>query len=316
MIKQPMFLLLLLTALCGCAVYRPAPLTGEVVEAALAQPDMVAVRIEAARLRHPRLLPLEFDDRNGLSPDEAAVLAVLNNPRLRALRGQRGIAQAQLLQAGILPNPQLAYNLDAPFGGNTKGLVNAFGLGLTWEVTSLLTRGAKVDAAAARRASVELTVAWQEWQVAQAAKQGIVRLASAQARLVLAQEIEHDLDERRQVIDRAEAQGNSTQIQVTATEAAWRTAITIRLGIEQEVRRERLTLLEALGLNSGANVQVQTNFSFPTSSANGDWSLAQITTDLEQQRFDLLALRLGYERQDAALRAPATPATSIRRDSA
>ena len=182
-------------------------------------------------------------------------------------------------------------------------MVNAFGLGLTWEVTSLLTRGAKVDSATAHRAAVELDVAWQEWQVAQAAKQGVVRLASAQARLVLAQEIEHDLDERRQVVDRAAAQGNSTRIEVTAAESAWRSATTIRLGIEQEARRERLTLLEALGLGASATVQVQTNFSFPSPSAIGDWSQSQITADLEQQRLDLLALRLGYESQDAALRA-------------
>lgn len=300
--KHPKLWLPMLTVLGGCTSYRSAPLTEQAVEAALAQPDMAAVRIEAARLQHPRLPPLEFDDRDGLSPDEAAVLAVLNNPRLRAVRGQRGIAQAQLLQAGILPNPQLAYNLDAPFGGNTTGLVNAFGLGLSWEVTALLTRGAKMDSASARRAAVALDVAWQEWQVALAAKQGVVRLASAQARLALAQEIQHDLDERRQVIDRAEAQGNSTRIEAAAVEAAWRSAISLRLAIEQEARRERLSLLEALGLDVNAPIRLQVNLSSPAPSAEGNCSLAQITTDLEQQRLDLLALRLGYESQDAALR--------------
>ncbi len=223
--KQLLFWLPMLAVLGGCMSYRYAPLTEQAVGAAMASPDMAAVRIEAARLRHPRMPPLEFDDRDGLSPGEAAVLAVLNNPRLRAIRGQRGIAQAQLLQVGILPNPQLAYNLDAPVGGNTTGLVNAVGLGLTWEVTALLTRGAQMDSASARQAAVALDVAWQEWQVAQAAKQGAVRLASAQARLVLAQEIEYVLDERRQVLDRAEAQGNSTRIEAAAAEAAWRSAI-------------------------------------------------------------------------------------------
>lgn len=301
--KQLLLSFMLLIAHCGCGAYRPAPLTEASVRTALAPPDMAAVRLDASRLHHPRLAPLEFDDRDGLSPDEAAVLAVLNNPRLRALRSQRRIARAQLFQAGILPNPQLAYNLDVPFGGNTAGLVNAFGLGLSWDVTSLLARGANVDSAAARRAAVELDVAWQEWQVAQAARQGVVRLASAQARLVLAGEIEHDLDERRQVLDRAAAQGNTTRIEISAAEAAWRSASIIRLGIEQEAARERLSLLETLGLGANAAVLFETSFYVPSSSAIGDWSHSQITADLEQQRLDLLALRLGYQSQDAALRA-------------
>ncbi len=306
MIRRALVFAGILSVTCtfaGCAFYRPEPLSSRAIEAALAQPDMAAVRIEAARLQHPRLRPLVFDDRDGLSPEEAAVLAVLNNPRLRAVRGQRGIAQAQLLQAGILPNPQLAYNLDAPFGNNTPGLINAFGLGLTWEVTALLTRGTKLEGAAAREASVELEVAWQEWQVAQAAKQGVFHLASAQARHRLAQEIEHDLAERRQVVDRAAAAGDLTRVEAAAAEAAWRSATQVRLGLGQEVRRERLTLLEILGLDAAAALQVQANPPIPASSAGDDWSLAHLAANLEQQRLDLLALRLGYESQDAALRA-------------
>src|ERR1700694_2938008 len=52
-----------------------------------------------------RGVQLEFDIQ--LTVSEVAVLAVQNNPDLRAVRQQHGVAQAQLLQAGLLPNPQV-----------------------------------------------------------------------------------------------------------------------------------------------------------------------------------------------------------------
>src|SRR6202011_5890302 len=42
-----------------------------------------------------------------LSVSEVALLAVQNNQDLRAARAQHGVAQAQILQAGLLPNPQV-----------------------------------------------------------------------------------------------------------------------------------------------------------------------------------------------------------------
>ena len=101
---------------------------------------------------------------NGLSPDEAAILSVIASPKLRAIRDQKGLAAAQLLQAGILPNPQLSYGLDIPTAGATGGTVTAFNFGLNWEITSLISRGANRAAAQANAASVDLDTAWPAWQ--------------------------------------------------------------------------------------------------------------------------------------------------------
>ena len=92
---------------------------------------MDTVRVQAKEIKHPLLKPIDFDIRNGLSPDEAAVLAVIANTKLRAVRDQRQLAAAQLLQAGILPNPQFSYSLAPPTGGATQGTVNAFNFGLS-----------------------------------------------------------------------------------------------------------------------------------------------------------------------------------------
>src|SRR5262250_3896687 len=99
------------------------PLDQAAVTASLAEPSMEAIQVQAREIQHPILRPIEFDIRNGLSPDEAAILAVIANPKLRATRDQRKLAAAQLLQAGILPNPQFSYALGGRRGGEKKGKV-------------------------------------------------------------------------------------------------------------------------------------------------------------------------------------------------
>jgi outer membrane protein TolC len=126
------------------------PLSPAAVGEALAPPNMEAIPVQAKVLRHPILRPIEFDERDGLSPDEAAVLAVLANPSLRAVRDQRGIAAAQVLQAGILPNPSLSTEGEFPL--KVPGEVDAYTVDLTWDVTGLITRWATVAAAKAQRA--------------------------------------------------------------------------------------------------------------------------------------------------------------------
>ena len=120
------FLLLSLACVAGCQSYRPAPLIPGAVNRNLAIPPDDVLRVRGRDIRHPLLQPLVLDYRNGLSPDEAAVLAVLVNPSLRAERDRRALASAQLLTAGILPNPQLSAALDVPTGGNDAGTVNGY----------------------------------------------------------------------------------------------------------------------------------------------------------------------------------------------
>src|SRR5437763_222460 len=109
-------LLLLALTLClsaaGCQAYHAQPLDDVAVRRGLAGPDQQQLRTQAGEIRHPILRSIELHPDQGLSPDEAAIIAVLVNPSLRAQRDQRASAQAELLKAGILPNPTLSYNYD------------------------------------------------------------------------------------------------------------------------------------------------------------------------------------------------------------
>ncbi|NOZ70503.1 MAG: TolC family protein [Chloroflexi bacterium] len=243
--------------------------------------------------------PVPFDDRDGLSPEEAAILAVIVNPALRAVRDRRGIASAQLLQAGILPNPQLSYDLGIPVGGNTQGRVNSFGLGLGWDITSLISRGARLDAAKAHAAAVDLNVAWQEWQVAEAARLHAYRLVIAGKRLAAAKQAGAFFQRLRKDVKQGVALGIKTRLDLSAAETSLQEARSQVLNAQSTMEQERLAFNRALGLPSQRVVPLEKDIA---------WQLEQcppakaLFENAETKRLDLLALKLGYESQEARVR--------------
>ncbi len=292
-------LLFLVLTLTGCATYHPMPLDKAAVDKALTPPALESIQIKAREIHHPLLRSVNFDPRHGLTPDEAAILAVIANPQLRAVRDRKGLAQAQLLQAGILPNPQITYSLDIPMAGATQGTVKAYGLGLNYDIVALLTHAARVGAAVNHAAAVDLEVAWQEWQVAQGARLHLFRLAILDRQLAVAREEERRLQENVLTLKRALKQGYVTIISLSAAQATMQKVHTQILTIAQKQKEERLALNEALGLPPEQHVPLAAHLSLPSSSLP---TLKQLTQGIEERRLDLLALKMGYQSQEERLR--------------
>jgi outer membrane protein TolC len=292
-------IVLLLAA--GCSTYdaKPDALGTAAVDAALTAPPLESIKIAASKFAHPLLPPLIIDGREGFSPDEVALMAVLASPQLRALRDQRGVAQAQVVQAGILPNPQLGYTLDKVTGD--PSLINGRSLGLSWELTSLLARHDRQAGARATAGALDLDIAWQEWQTAQGARLSAFRLLALQQRLPLVRQIESDLAETLAAIKQAVARGHLTTLDLTTATNLWITAQNSRFAAEQEDRTERSGLNLALGLPAGAELALKPAAMFPALPAGV--TPATLLQGLEQRRLDLVALTLGYESNEAGLRA-------------
>jgi len=285
----------------GCAGYHPMPLTQEAVAERITPPELESIRVQAESIKHPILMPIPFDYRNGLSPDEAAILAVIANPMLRAVRDKKEIAAAQILQAGILPNPELSYNLEVPSDGNTAGKVNGFGLGLGWDITSLISRAVRVNEAKMRRASIELDIAWQEWQVAQAAKSDVYQLASLGGQVALAEEIKQRLTENLVLVRKAVANGSRTAKDLSAVRTATREANAELIDLKKQAEQQRLQLKYLLGMPPTSVVRLQDGIELPSHfEAPAGRNLLK---GLDQRRLDMVALRRGYDGQEAAVRA-------------
>src|SRR6185503_12472475 len=143
------------------------------------------------------------------------------------------IAEAQVLQAGLLPNPELTTGFDFPVTTEVKA---GYGFGLSWEVTSLLQRAAHQDAASAHAGAVDLEVAWQEWQVAQAARMHVLRLAILKGEVAAAAAVAENLRANLELVRRALELGGASALDVAAAETAHLQAETSHLGLEQEER--------------------------------------------------------------------------------
>jgi outer membrane protein TolC len=292
-------LLFLLLTFSGCSSYHPMPLDRAAVDKALAPPALESIPIKGQEINNPLLRSVNFDLRDGLSPDEAAILAVIANPQLRAVRDRKGLAQAQLLQAGILPNPQITYSLDIPMAGATQGTVKGYGLGLNYDIVALLTHAAKVGAAVNHASAVDLDVAWQEWQVAQGARLHLFRLVILNRQLAVAREEEKALQENVSTLKRALEQGYVTIISLSAAQATMQKVHTQILTIAQKQKEERLALNEALGLPPEQQIPLAVSSSLPSGPLP---TLKQLTQGIEDRRLDLLALKMGYQSQEERLR--------------
>lgn len=287
--------------LSGCATYHPRQLTRTAIAKTLAPPDMKSICVRRELIKHPLLKPVHFNYQNGLSPDEAAILGVIANPLLRAERDRKKISAAQVIQAAILPNPRLSSSLETPIGGVTQDKTNAFGLGLDWDISSLFTRHARIEATRAQAARIDLEIAWKEWQVAEAAKLHVYQLVTAKKRLTIARQMETGCLKLSQAIRRGVELGIKTAFDLANIQAKLLKARTEIILARTEIEKERLALNCTLGLPAEKSVVLEPNIRIPFLQKIPPQET--LTKDIEKKRLDLIALRLGYESQEANVRA-------------
>ncbi|MEO8426575.1 MAG: TolC family protein [Verrucomicrobiota bacterium] len=295
---------LALVAIClaGCAVYQPQPLTHAVVEQHLSGPDWNALQVEAREIRTPLVEPVELNLENGLSPDQAAVLAVLINPFLRAQRDRRGVAAAQVFQAGILPNPQVTGTVDPVIGGTlVPGLTTGYGVSVTWDIQALIQRSARREAASEQSRSVALDVAWSEWQTAQSARVAVYRVAADEAELAAAQAVDRRLAENLSIIQRAVDAHIKTVVDLVSAEFASQNAHVTVLGLQQDIADQYVALKRALGVPSDTTIRLRPGIDLP--SRDDAPPLEELQRGLEENRLDLMALKRGYASQEQTVRA-------------
>jgi outer membrane protein TolC len=291
-------LVLPVVLLGGCSNYEAKPITAQGVEKQLTPPTAKDLAAQASQIHHPLLKPGKMDPR-GLTPDSAAILAVILNPALRSQRDQKQVAMAQVISAGLLPNPQFSFNEDFPSGGSDMGAVHAYGLGLSWDVTALISHEAKVEAARQQQASVLLSIAWQEWQTAEAAKMAFYDLLCTREQLAVARENETALNHNLTVLQEAVDRHDKTVLDLAAAEAASLDARTAVLSAQHDERTAELALNRAIGLPPETAVVICPGVDLP-----GEVHLnpqPRLLKDIENRRLDLVALRRGYESQEQTL---------------
>jgi outer membrane protein TolC len=249
------------------------------------------------------LQPIELQsDAGGWTPEQIAVIAVIVNPDLRAERDRRQLASAQVLQAGLLPNPTVTAGVDFPYDASPPDDHTAYSFGVDWEITSLITHDLKRRAASAEAASVDLDVAWKEWQIAQEARTAAYDVLALQGQLNAAREAERQLADNLAAVQRAADRHEKTLLDLAAAQNSAQDAHEVVIVQERDLAKQRLTLQRAVGFPPDRPIALRgSDADLPASLPPP--AHESMLSGLEQRRLDMLALKKGYESQDATLRA-------------
>jgi len=277
-------------ALDACASYAPHPLSTP--QTALASPDMAIVSADAQKIDRPYLTPQPIDLSQPLTPNALAILAVLENPELKAQRAKAGVTDAQAFAARLLPDPQLQANYDKLLSG--PDAFGAFGGQIALDIGMLRTARVTRQSGEASKRQVRLDLAWAEWQTAGQAQLQGVRIVSLEQQLAIAREsaaaTERLFDATRRAAGRGDLAGSETDTRRQATldaEARLRTA-------ENDLATARGDLNKLLGLPPEVVVRIAPSPPPPV-PPSGAVLVAQATV----RRLDLQALRAGYEVAEA-----------------
>lgn len=285
-------LLCLTMAVAGCAPYEAEPLADRRI-----LDELRAATLESAGPAVALRKGVEpFDPADGLSEEEAVSLALSLNPGLRALRAGKGVAEAQLLAAGLYPDPELdASWLDRPDGTVLEGSLLQL-LPLAGE------KRLRKEKAGLRLSEVDLEIGSAEWRLAQqvritygealAAEEGVTVASQA---LRLRERLLGMVQTRQELGAVPPLEGALVSLDVAAQRRAWRTAETERAQARQELNR-----LLGLGPKVVYALQAQGD-PWPLGEKGSLPELAELEETALVHRLDLAAAQRAYEQAEKDL---------------
>lgn len=231
-----------------------------------------------------------------LTLDRALQIAVLNNRSLRATLEDLGVAQADLVQAGLLANPVVAGDLVSSTRGNGLG----GGLSLSQSLLSAFLIPARRRLAKAQLRFAVVTVAdatlalVRDVRVAYADAQAALALRDLQKTLVQTSEVAADLAERQH-----EA-GNLPDLDRELFAADLDAARLELAERDLEVKRTREQINRLLGL-WGSQVEWTLGTPLPFATG-GTGSLEKLEAVGVRQRLDVSAARANVEAVEYAIK--------------
>jgi outer membrane protein TolC len=291
-----MFFACLICAGPGCARYKPKPLDPA---QALQQIQRVTLDDVLARNTAPgqSIDPKTFNPADGLDENEAAVAALFLNPQLQAKRQEHGIAAAQLITAGLWPNPEF----DSKAQWDTKGPGRAIEANLAIEVLRWRERKGEQEAAKANQKAVVAEVMAEEWRVVTEARVAHWNIIGLEAKLKASQAAADIAGELVKKIKARLDRGAGSQFDLNLAELDRLRFQSDALRAETDVETARRGLLVVLGLPPATPLKLQPDHDSAAPLIQ-PWDLERLTEMLpESPRMKTLQWR--YEASEGELRA-------------
>ncbi len=300
------WLLVGVTLLGGCVSYEAQPLDPMTILAELNAAASPGSETEGL----PENGAAMIAKNAAITAEEAAAWAVTHNPTLAALRAEAGIAEAQLVEAGLLPDPTIGFGFDF-----ANYLAAEVAEGITPTMTDVIASSgisvtlprpgeisAREGGAEARIEEVRQKILAGEWQLSRAVRQQFLEVLGAEARLSQNMSLRNIVERTSQFIVEARDNGAATAIQANLAQidAASLEQDRIKLVGELALARQALNALLGLRPTTGLNLKtVRDPFkkrTVPTIDRK------MLTEAAMTQRPDLQALLALYQRSEEALR--------------
>ncbi len=283
----------------GCGSYERKPLAEQDIYR-----ELQAIRLEALRpsaSEQATTAPPAFDASDGLSADEAVAVALFLNPDLRAFRKERGVAEGELISAGLLPNPELQVAWVQIEHFTSSLATSGFDVALNWAPPRPGELGAKQARAQARIDEVKAQIALEEWRLAAEAREAYAALLAAEERLRLAESSLRLQERIRQFIRDKRQLGDASSLDVNLVDIEFTAILREELTVRNERDRTRLELNRLLGLPPHLELRLQVAGD-PLTYSPFSLDLPTLERASIAHRPDLLALKEKYEQAEQSLR--------------
>lgn len=233
-----------LTALGGCATVQPRQSFSE-IERSVA--DMTGYRVrwnDGSEADKAVAAELESMLTKQLTADAAVQIALLNNRHLQATYEDLGVAQADVVGAGLLKNPVFDGSVRFVEGGGSPTI----DLGVAFDFIDVLFVGARKRVAEARLEAVKADVTSRVLGVAGDVTLAFYEVQAAQQTVELRQEVERTTAASYDLAQRLREAGNNRPLDVAYERALHEEARLALAAAEADLVTGRENLTRLMGL--------------------------------------------------------------------
>ena len=283
----------------GCVTYRPAPI----------EPIRVLEGLEAIEW-NPGMPPPDAPSGSTktpvVGPRELAAFGVSTNPQLAAVRAQVGVRRALLVEAGLLPDPELGWDamdvLASQIVDGTSSSVDTIaGFGLMFPVLRPGERGARVGAAEWRTEETRRRVAAAEWSLTRGIYVAYEEVQAAEVLFAQTQALTKFAESTNDYFKRARDAGAATAIQANLALGEFQAIRLDGIRAEARVRQARQALNSLLGLPPTAELPLGPGDD-PSENEALLATTVELTSHAVEARPDLSSLLAGYQAAEEGVR--------------
>jgi cobalt-zinc-cadmium efflux system outer membrane protein len=233
-----------------------------------------------------------------LTPKSAVEIALLNNPRLQATYEKLGVAQADVVQAGLLKNPSFSLGIGFPI---TSGIGTEYEFSLVQDFLDLFLIPLKKRFARAEHEAAKLEVADAVLALQAEVREAFYSVEGAQQIVELSRALSEAAQASAELAERQRQAGNVSALDAVEEQALSAQTHLDLLRAEEELRDAREHLTRLLGLwGPRARWHIEARLEeLPPSSAEA--SLDDLEPRAVARRLDVQLARRRVENARAAI---------------